>query len=339
MTSTTNDYILVFEDACQWYPDLQTGERHNVLNDIDLRIRRGELMTIMGPSGCGKSTLFRLILGSEKPKSGRVLINGKDIEEPGPDRGIVFQKYSLFPHLTVRENIRFGLEVAKYGLWHYYRWKYTPNSLRRILYPQQYADLKRMDDEVMEMILKVRLREEDADKVVRQLSGGMQQRVAIGQAIIMKPGVLLMDEPLGALDTTTRHDLRLLILELQEEYDITIILVTHDPDEAGLLGKRLIGLSPFYSTKFGQGEKLGSMVVYDAQTSKVHPKPPEWLFSDEFANLMADITREVLDPTYHQSIRSFKDTHPDCYRTIDPELIDDDLYKEETADGDKEKRE
>lgn len=187
------------------------GSNH-VLRNITLQVERGQLVTLLGPSGCGKSTLLRTLAGLESPSSGRVLLDGEDITHKDPRHrnvGMVFQQYSLFPRMTVAENIAFGLKLQKV----------PAEQIRTRL------------AEVMEMVdLKDKEREYPA-----QLSGGQQQRVALARSIVMRPKVLLLDEPLSAIDAKLRRALQLSIREIQKSLNMTAVFVTHDQDEAMIL--------------------------------------------------------------------------------------------------------
>jgi NitT/TauT family transport system ATP-binding protein len=201
-----------------------------VLDKIDLRIDEGEFVCVLGQTGCGKSTLLRLILGSEKPASGRILIDGVEHHQPDRTRGYVPQKYSLFPDKTVLDNITFGPEVSEFNL------------LSR-LGPRFYRRRRELRQEAFEYIDRIGLRKCDATKYPDQLSGGMQQRVAIAQALMTKPRILLMDEAFSALDPGTRRGMQQLIRELWKATGTTILFVTHNTQEAVRLGTRVIVLA------------------------------------------------------------------------------------------------
>lgn len=180
------------------------------LSNTDFTVQGNEFITILGPSGCGKSTILKVIAGLEEPSSGRVLLDGLEIKGPGKDRGMVFQSYTLFPWLTVKENIEFGLDVAG-----------RPKTERHDL-ANHYLE-------------KIGLK--GFEKAFpNQLSGGMKQRVAIARALANDPQVLLMDEPFGALDAQTRAVMQELLVDVWEETHKTILFVTHDVDEAIFLG-------------------------------------------------------------------------------------------------------
>src|SRR3954447_20904802 len=187
-----------------------------VLHPLDLDIADGEMLALLGPSGCGKTTTLRVIAGFEVPDSGRVLIGGRDITKLPPNKrtlGMVFQNYSLFPHMTVAENVAFGLKMQ--------------GASR--------ADRTRI---VRSMLETVRLAQ-FGDRQVNQLSGGQQQRVALARALATEPAVLLLDEPLGALDKALRERMQFELRQLQRRFCITSILVTHDQEEALTISDRI----------------------------------------------------------------------------------------------------
>lgn len=189
-----------------------TGKERQVtaLAEASFTVAPSEFVTILGPSGCGKSTILKILAGLEEPTSGRVLLDGQEITGPGSDRGMVFQTYTLFPWLTVRENIEFGLDVAG----------------------KSKQERKTVSDHYIE---KIGLKGFETF-FPRDLSGGMKQRVAIARALANDPEVLLMDEPFGALDAQTRTVMQELLLDVWDESHKTILFVTHDVDEAVFLG-------------------------------------------------------------------------------------------------------
>jgi NitT/TauT family transport system ATP-binding protein len=194
------------------------GERSTTaLDDINFRTHRRELLCVVGPSGCGKSTLVRILAGLEEASSGQVLLQGKAVTEPGSDRGMVFQGYTLFPWLTVKKNVMFGLEVNGRGK-------------------------DESEQQAMQWLQLIGL-EKFADAYPNQLSGGMKQRVAIVRALANQPRILLMDEPFGALDAQTRCRMQAHLLEIWRKIDITIVFITHDLDEAIFLADRILVLS------------------------------------------------------------------------------------------------
>ncbi len=297
--STAGDYLLVLEDVYKRYPAKPSGEK-TVLHDIDLRVRKGDFISVVGPSGCGKSTLLRMVLGAEKPSSGSVLIDGKPVAGPGRERGIVFQKYSLFPHLTVRDNIVFGLDLEEFSI---------PGRVLR--YPH-YRKRKREYKERAQTYLDRMQMGEAGDKYPHELSGGMRQRVAIAQAAIMHPEILMMDEPFGALDDATRQEMQIFLLELWEKSDMTIFFVTHDLEEALFLGTRILVLSQYYVSDDGIE---GAKIVADKEVPGGHPKPHDFKYSPEFAELLEQVRRDGLDPESKQHVDDFDLSHRDAWST------------------------
>jgi len=299
-----NDYILHMEDVVVRYYN-HKGEIFTVLNDIDLKIRSGEFVTLVGPSGSGKSTLLRMILGSEKPTEGKVFFAGAEIQSPDRDRGIVFQKYSLFPHLTVLENLIFGLEEGEFTLSKRIFRPLTLRRRRKVFVKQAQAYLERMG------------LGRDGDKYPKQLSGGMRQRVAIAQSLITKPRILLMDEPFGALDDSTRQDMQLFILEQWAKLKMTVIFVTHDLTEAVYLGSRTLVLSQYYTTDKEKNE--GAKIVTDIAPPGPHPRPSEFKYCDEMNAIIQKLRIDGLDPDHRQHIRDFDLSCKDSFRTVSRE--------------------
>jgi NitT/TauT family transport system ATP-binding protein len=201
-----------------------------VLSNIDLSIEEGEFVCLLGQTGCGKSTLLQLILGSEQPTTGHVLIDGVERRQPDRTCGFVPQKYSLFPDKTVLGNIAFGPDVIEFNL-------LTRLTLRYFRRRRQFRQ------EAMNYVRRLGLHDADANKYPDQLSGGMQQRVAIAQALINKPRILLLDEAFSALDPGTRKDMQRLIRQLWRDTGITVLFVTHNTHEALYLGSRVIVLA------------------------------------------------------------------------------------------------
>lgn len=193
----------------------QTGKTtFRALDDIDLNIGANEFVTILGPSGCGKSTLLRIVAGLEEANEGEVGLDGEYVVGPGADRGMVFQSYTLFPWLTVRENIEYGPKL-----------KGVPILERRAI-SNHYLRITRL--------------EAFANRFPKQLSGGMKQRVAIARALANGPKVLLMDEPFGALDAQTKVEMQECLLDVMEKEKTTVLFITHDIDEAIFLSQRIV---------------------------------------------------------------------------------------------------
>lgn len=269
-----------------------------VLDNIDLRVSSGEFCTVVGPSGCGKSTLLRLILGQEAPDRGIVKVDGETVGTPTTQRGIVYQRYSLFPNRTVLDNVLLG-KLFTDGQW----WNPFYKNKAHI-------------DEAMTYLERVRLTHA-AHKFPHELSGGMQQRAAIAQALIMKPPILLMDEPFGALDPDTRDDLQIFLLELWERENLTIFFVTHDLVEACFLGSRLLVLSQYYTDDRGEGEAVnrGGRIIAD------HHLPPMATStavkeSVDFQALIHQVREEGFDPSIRQHVNEFNLKHPDSFQTL-----------------------
>jgi NitT/TauT family transport system ATP-binding protein len=193
------------------------GKSTLALKDINFTTHRREFVCVVGPSGCGKSTLIRILAGLEQHSAGDVLLEGHPVRGPGSDRGMVFQGYTLFPWLTVKRNVMFGLEVNGHG---------RLESEREAMQWLQLIGLDKF-----------------AESYPHQLSGGMKQRVAIVRALANQPRILLMDEPFGALDAQTRCRMQAHLLEIWRKIDITIVFITHDLDEAIYLADRIIVLS------------------------------------------------------------------------------------------------
>ena len=198
--------------------DLPNGGSVQALKNVTLDIKSGELLSVLGPSGCGKTTLLNIVAGFLAPTSGDIIINEKAVKGPGPERGMVFQQGALFEWMTVRENVSFGPDMKK-----------MPRVESR---------------QIVDRLLEVVGLQDFKEKAVYELSGGMQQRVALARCLANEPDVILMDEPLGALDALTREKMQSLVLDLWKETGKTIILITHSVEEALLLGERLLVMAP-----------------------------------------------------------------------------------------------
>ncbi len=209
--------FLEIKNASKSY--INGGKRTEVLTDINLDIAEGEFVAIVGYSGAGKSTLINFLSGLVKSDTGSVTLEGKPIAGPGPDRGLIFQNYSLLPWLTVFENIALAVDE---------------------LFPDWSADKRR--EHIEKHIAMVKLTRA-RDKKPHELSGGMRQRVSVARTLAMNPRILLMDEPFGALDALTRGDLQQETLQIWEEDKRTVVLITNDPDEAILMADRVIPLT------------------------------------------------------------------------------------------------
>lgn len=268
-----------------------------VLDNVDLAVGRGELCAVIGPSGCGKSTLLRQILGEEQPDSGRVWLDRRDVGLPDTRRGIVFQRYSLFPHLSVLDNVLLGRRLTTRLA---ERWR------RR-------AEFR---DEALAFLERVRLAEH-AGKFPHELSGGMQQRVAIAQSLVLKPQVLLMDEPFGALDPDTREQMQLFLLELWEAEKMTVFFVTHDLEEAVYLGTRVLVLSQYYRDERGDapGVNRGAKIVADHRLPRA-ANATDIKRDPDFLAMVEQVRREGFDPANRRHVDEFNLTHPHAFRTL-----------------------
>lgn len=270
-----------------------------VLFDVNLTIGQGEFVSLVGPSGCGKSTLLRGIVGTHIPGLGEILVwrDGavapSRVLSPGRDRGIVYQRYSLFPFLNAQKNVAFGLKLDQTSI------------PFRLLRPFAWWRLRRRHlEEARLMLEKVRLG--DALRLYpAEMSGGMQQRVALAQALIMKPSILLLDEPFGALDEATREGLQNLLLDLRSENMAaaavglpaphTVVIVTHELNEAILVGDRVVGLSQYWDWESeGHASCPGATVVYD-RLSPIF-KPKEGRDFTAFAAQRQEIRDTVFEP-------------------------------------------
>jgi ABC-type nitrate/sulfonate/bicarbonate transport system ATPase subunit len=226
------------------------------LQATDLEVSENHFITILGPSGCGKSTLLRIVAGLETPSQGEVLLDGQRITGPGADRGMVFQSYTLFPWLSVRDNVCFGLR-------------------ERGLARTQQQELAQA------FIAKVGLNGFE-NHYPKQLSGGMQQRTALARALANKPRMLLMDEPFGALDHQTRELMQELLLGIWEAEAVTVLFVTHDIDEAVFMGSRVVVMSA-----------RPGRIKLDRALPLAHPRHYSVKTSQAFSQLKAELTEQV----------------------------------------------
>lgn len=217
-----------------------------VLERLNLSVNEGEFCTLVGASGCGKSTFLRLLLGQERPSKGEIRLAGQPLAgEPDASRGVVFQRYSVFPHLSVLDNVAIGLELP-----------------RAPLFGRLFGSAKcEAREQAAQLLMKVGLGHA-LDKYPSQLSGGMQQRLAIAQALIMQPRVLLLDEPFGALDPGIRKDMHALLLNLWNETKLTVFMVTHDLAEGFSLGTRLLVFDKVRADPHAPNA-FGARITYD----------------------------------------------------------------------------
>jgi len=231
------------------------------LRDISFSVHRRELICVLGASGCGKSTLVRILAGLELPTSGQVLLEGKDVRGPGPDRGMVFQGYTLFPWLTVKRNVMFGLEMTGRGS---------------------------AESEARQWIELVGLTKFE-NAYPHQLSGGMKQRVAIARALANQPRVLLMDEPFGALDAQTRARMQSYLIQIWRNVEVTIVFITHDLDEAIYLADRILVLHPCPG-------RIAELI----ENPVPHPRNPGQFLSPEFLAAKQHL-EDLIHPNRHQA--------------------------------------
>jgi taurine transport system ATP-binding protein len=251
--------------------ELPNGGAVQALENVSLELKQGELMSVLGPSGCGKTTLLNIVAGFLAPTSGKLVMNGHEITGPDAERGMVFQQGALFEWMSVRENVGFGPSM-----------KGMPSAEKR---------------ETVDHLLDVVGLQDFKEKAVYELSGGMQQRVALARCLANDPDVILMDEPLGALDALTREKMQSLVLKLWKETGKTIILITHSVEEALLLGERLIVMAPRpgrihteYRLPFAE---LG--VGADLREIKKHPEfGPR---REEILSMIWDMEEEIMGRT------------------------------------------
>ncbi|MGP9680846.1 ABC transporter ATP-binding protein [Brachybacterium sp. AOP3-A1-3] len=211
-TLTATDRKIQVRDITKHYE--VGGKRFEALGGVSLDVAENEFVTVVGPSGCGKSTLMNILGGLDEPTSGSAVVDGKEVRGPSPERGIIFQQYALFPWLTVRQNVEFGLKTAR-----------VPADERHRT-AQHFIEMVGLAD--------------FADSLPKTLSGGMKQRCAIARAYAMDPSILLMDEPFGALDALSRVRMQEHLLETWEQDRRTIVFITHDVDEAAFLANRVV---------------------------------------------------------------------------------------------------
>jgi NitT/TauT family transport system ATP-binding protein len=278
---TMSTYMLEVNNVSHWFGP------NKVLNRVNFRMEAGQIAALVGPSGCGKSTLLRAILGTHLPRAGEVLAMGRPVLGPSRDVGIVYQHYSLYDFLTARQNVAFGLMLDQ------------TTMLDRAMGFVRWWKLRREHLESADELLEKVGLAAAAHRYPREMSGGMRQRVAIAQALIMKPRVLLLDEPFGALDEATREELQLMLLQLYQENlqaratgqlpPHTILIVTHELNEAIYVSDRVLGLSQYHADGVN-----GATIVYDEPAPVFHPKDVR-----DYAQFDAqknDIRCRVFDP-------------------------------------------
>ena len=237
-----------------------------VIENLSLDIAPRSFVALVGPSGCGKTTLLRLLLGQERATRGTIMLDGAALpDEPGPDRGVVYQRYSVFPHLTVLGNVMLGPELQS----------------ARVVGRSFGAARQQLNEAARQMIADVGLAGSE-DKYPAQLSGGMQQRLALAQALMMKPRVLLLDEPFGALDPGIRTDIHHLMKRLWDERPMTVVMVTHDLREAFTLGTRVVALGR-KRNRPEEADRYGASITNDIDIWPPRVAGARTLFNTEYA--------------------------------------------------------
>ena len=251
--------------------DLPNGASVQALKDVSLDLQPGELISVLGPSGCGKTTLLNILAGFLAPTAGKVTLDGKAVTGPGAERGMVFQQGALFEWMSVRDNVSFGPRMK---------------GMKR-------AEMREIVDHLLDV---VGLRE-FKEKAVYELSGGMQQRVALARCLANDPEVILMDEPLGALDALTREKMQGLVLKLWKETGKTIVLITHSVEEALLLGERLVVMAP-RPGRIHREYRLPFAEMGAGQDLRGIKKHPEFAHTrEEILGMIWDMEEEIMGRT------------------------------------------
>ncbi len=248
--------------------DLVNGTSVQALKDVTLTLKPGELMSVLGPSGCGKTTLLNIVAGFLAPTGGQIMLNGRVVRGPDAERGMVFQQGALFEWMDVRQNVGFGPSM-----------KNMPKAEKA---------------GIVDHLLDVVGLQGFKDKAVYELSGGMQQRVALARCLANDPDVILMDEPLGALDALTREKMQSLVLKLWKETGKTIILITHSVEEALLLGERLIVMAPRPGRIHKEYRLPFAEMGVDADLREVKKHPEYTSTREEILNMIWNMEEEIM---------------------------------------------
>ncbi len=251
--------------------DLPNGDHVQALQDVSLDIKSGELMSVLGPSGCGKTTLLNIIAGFLAPTEGKVTLNDHTVTGPAQERGMVFQQGALFEWMNVRENVAFG--------------------------PRMNGVPKSESEPKVNRLLDVVGLQDFKEKAIYELSGGMQQRVALARCLANEPDVILMDEPLGALDALTREKMQGLVLRLWKETGKTIILITHSVEEALLLGERLIVMAPRPGRIHKEYRLPFAEMGVGADLREVKKHPEYGKTREEILNMIWNMEEEIMGRT------------------------------------------
>ena len=261
----------LFLDNISMRFDLPNGDHVQALKDVTLHIQSGELMSVLGPSGCGKTTLLNIIAGFLVATEGKVMLNDHLVAGPAQERGMVFQRGALFEWMNVRENVAFGPKMNK-----------VPKS--------EYGPK-------VDHLLDVVGLQDFKEKAIYELSGGMQQRVALARCLANDPDVILMDEPLGALDALTREKMQGLVLKLWKETGKTIILITHSVEEALLLGERLLVMAPRPGRIHKEYRLPFAEMGVDADLREIKHHADYGTTREEILNMIWDMEEEIMGRT------------------------------------------
>ena len=244
------------------------GETVHALKDISFSLKKGELLTVLGPSGCGKTTLLNIAAGFLRPTSGSITLTGKEIDAPGVERGMVFQQGALFEWLTVNENVNFGLRMK------------NEDPITTAKKVGEWLDIVGLKG--------------FGDTPTYQLSGGMQQRVALARCLINDPDLILMDEPLGALDALTREKMQSLVLKIWKETGKTIILITHSVEEALLLGEKLYVMAPRPGRIHKEYKLPFALMGLDGDLREIKDKKDFVSKREEILTMIWDMEEEIM---------------------------------------------
>ena len=251
--------------------DLPNGGSVQALKDVTLHLEPGELMSVLGPSGCGKTTLLNILAGFLAPTEGKITLNGHQVEGPDAERGMVFQQGALFEWMSVRDNVSFGPRMKGQKAAEY------RDNVNHLLDVVGLGDFK--------------------EKAIYELSGGMQQRVALARCLANDPDVILMDEPLGALDALTREKMQSLVLKLWKETGKTIILITHSVEEALLLGERLLVMAPRPGRIHKEYRLPFADLGVDADLREIKKHPDYAKTREEILGMIWDMEEEIMGRT------------------------------------------